>query len=153
MFSRSAIVTEATSWVGTPFQHQGRTKGPHGGVDCVGLIIGVSKNLGYYPQDVPHNYQKQPNTPMLNKTCETLLTKPANRQGLAKALPGDILMFATNQAGQGTHLAWAVMLNGRLSMLHVMTTQGATVCMHRIAPPWTSKYLTTYTLPFTEEPA
>ena len=127
MFSRSAIVTEATSWVGTPFQHQGRTKGPHGGVDCVGLIIGVSKNLGYYPQDVP--------------------------QGLAKALPGDILMFATNQAGQGTHLAWAVMLNGRLSMLHVMTTQGATVCMHRIAPPWTSKYLTTYTLPFTEEPA
>lgn len=153
MLSRDLIVQEAQSWIGTPFQHQGRTKGPHGGVDCVGLIIGVAKNVGYHPQDTPKNYATQPNTPMLVGVCDRLLTKPANRQGLDKALPGDILMFATNQAGQGTHLAWAVMLSGRLAMLHVMSTQGATVCMHRIAPPWSSKYLTTLTLPFTEEPA
>ena len=37
------IVTEARTWVGTPYHHQARLKGV--GVDCAGLVIGVARAL------------------------------------------------------------------------------------------------------------
>lgn len=41
-----AVAAQAMKWVGTPFAHQGRVRGPAGGVDCVGLPIGVAEELG-----------------------------------------------------------------------------------------------------------
>lgn len=35
----NSIITEALTWVGTPYRHQGRRKGV--GCDCLGLLIGV----------------------------------------------------------------------------------------------------------------
>ena len=35
------IVTEARTWVRTPYHHQARLKGV--GVDCAGLVIGVAR--------------------------------------------------------------------------------------------------------------
>lgn len=40
MPTKTEIVQEAKTWIGTPFKHQGRVKGL--GVDCVGLIIGIA---------------------------------------------------------------------------------------------------------------
>jgi hypothetical protein len=45
---QNAILNEARSWINTAFHHQGRVKaqgGSKGGCDCIGLIIGVAKNL------------------------------------------------------------------------------------------------------------
>lgn len=42
--NRETVVSTARSWLGTPFVHQARLK--HAGVDCVGLVIGVGKELG-----------------------------------------------------------------------------------------------------------
>ena len=43
------IVAQARTWLGTKYHHQGRLKksqrGP-GGVDCLGLVIGVIDELG-----------------------------------------------------------------------------------------------------------
>lgn len=49
MYQSHPIVSEARSWIGTRFHHQGRVKaanGHKGGVDCLGLIIGVAGALG-----------------------------------------------------------------------------------------------------------
>lgn len=43
----SEIVTMARRWLGTPFHHQARLQGV--GVDCVGLVIGVARELGVVP--------------------------------------------------------------------------------------------------------
>lgn len=43
------IVRAARGWIGTAFHHQGRLKASgnsRGGVDCLGLLIGVAKELG-----------------------------------------------------------------------------------------------------------
>lgn len=43
------VVSEARSWVGTRFHHQGRLKatGQHkGGVDCLGMVVEVARALG-----------------------------------------------------------------------------------------------------------
>ncbi len=42
---RQAVIAEAESWIGTPFHHQGRVKGPQGGVDCAMLLLEVFKKV------------------------------------------------------------------------------------------------------------
>ena len=39
-FTVDDVVKEARTWIGTPFVHQGRTKGL--ACDCLGLMIGVA---------------------------------------------------------------------------------------------------------------
>ena len=41
------LVQEARTWIGTPFVHQGRTKGA--GCDCLGLVVGVLSTFGLEP--------------------------------------------------------------------------------------------------------
>jgi cell wall-associated NlpC family hydrolase len=43
-------VESARGWVGTPYAHAGRVKGPGGCVDCVGVILGVAKETGTIPE-------------------------------------------------------------------------------------------------------
>ena len=51
----NAVVREARDWIGTPFVHQGRSKGA--GCDCLGLVLGVLERCGHsfaipaYPED------------------------------------------------------------------------------------------------------
>ena len=42
--ARANVVSAARSYIGTPFVHQGRLRGV--GVDCVGLLIGMARDLG-----------------------------------------------------------------------------------------------------------
>lgn len=44
MIKATDIAMEAKSWVGTPYVHQARLKGV--GVDCIGLVLEVGRNLG-----------------------------------------------------------------------------------------------------------
>ena len=46
---RKIIIETAREYVGTPFVHQARRKGV--GVDCIGLIVGVGKELGLFDYD------------------------------------------------------------------------------------------------------
>ena len=48
------LVDQARGWLGTRFHHQGRLKkaaGQQGGVDCLGLLIGVARELGLRARD------------------------------------------------------------------------------------------------------
>ncbi len=48
MITQEKIIKSARSWIGTKFHHAGRVKFSEkskGGVDCLGLIIGVSREL------------------------------------------------------------------------------------------------------------
>jgi cell wall-associated NlpC family hydrolase len=58
------IMRCARSWIGTRFHHQGRTKGV--GVDCIGLIVGVAKELGLEVEDRT-DYSREPSNGELKK--------------------------------------------------------------------------------------
>ena len=49
MTTRTEVVQAARAWLDTPFHHQARLKGV--GVDCVGLVIGVARELGLIAPD------------------------------------------------------------------------------------------------------
>lgn len=44
-----SLVSAARTWIGTPFSHQGRTKGH--GVDCIGIAVGAAIEAGYEVDD------------------------------------------------------------------------------------------------------
>lgn len=48
MIPREAIVRAARSFIGTPYQHQGRSEF---GMDCAGLVIQTGKRVGAIPQN------------------------------------------------------------------------------------------------------
>jgi cell wall-associated NlpC family hydrolase len=48
---RQAVLSEAESWIGTPFHHQGRVKGRQGGVDCAMFLLEVFTAAGVIKAD------------------------------------------------------------------------------------------------------
>lgn len=46
---QSRAVEAARTWLGVPFRHQGRTRA---GVDCVGLLVCVAREMGIRARDV-----------------------------------------------------------------------------------------------------
>lgn len=101
MTQKNDIATEAETWVETPFQHQGRLKGV--GVDCIGLIVGVCKELdlksnekdpvngrvlSLHEFDTP-NYSRLPNREALKENLERFCEPiPMEKLGV-----GDIILF------------------------------------------------------------
>ncbi|MFN8911467.1 MAG: hypothetical protein ACK5V4_01705, partial [Alphaproteobacteria bacterium] len=74
------IVKEARDWIGTPFKSQGRVK--QVACDCLGLIIGVAKNLNINASNgLPLsmydqlNYNLKKQTVDLENLLESLLIK------------------------------------------------------------------------------
>ncbi|WP_374513774.1 NlpC/P60 family protein [Niveibacterium sp.] len=54
MTTREAIVSEARSWLGTPYHHAARIKGV--GVDCAMLVAEVLERAGLVPHIDPQGY-------------------------------------------------------------------------------------------------
>lgn len=82
----SEIIRVARTLLGTPFHHQGRLKGV--GVDCVGLIVCVCRELG-----VPHidclSYERHPDgVTLLAKLRENMIEVPVKDRE-----PGNVITF------------------------------------------------------------
>ena len=79
------IVTEARSWVGTRWVHQGRLKGK--GVDCAGLISEVARDAGMKNVDIPSNYQPHEDGRVMMK----LLVANMDYVATEDRQPGDVV--------------------------------------------------------------
>lgn len=87
--TRADVISEARSWIGTPYAHQHRVK-DHG-VDCVGLLIGVCRNLGLVAPDFDVNaYPPKPDGNTLLARCNDLMDPV--REDLIR--PGHVLLIA-----------------------------------------------------------
>lgn len=80
------ILSAARLWLGTPWRHQGR--GP-GGVDCVGLIVRVARDLGLSDYDLTGYDRRARGVGFLEHFEANLVSVP-----IADAQPADILVFA-----------------------------------------------------------
>lgn len=84
--TRDEFVNEARSWIGTPYQHQGRIKGV--ACDCIGLVIGTARALGLTEYDID-GYGTRPDG-NLRPVMETQLESVP----LDTVQPGDVVLFA-----------------------------------------------------------
>ncbi len=82
------LINTARTYLGTPFKHQGRLKGV--GVDCIGLIMCVLKELGSPIANLDEtNYKRRPEGNYFLKKLQDNLTQIS----LNEASAGDIILF------------------------------------------------------------
>ena len=106
--ARQKIVDAARSMLGVPFVHQGRS--PRG-VDCVGLLVLVARQLGMRYRDNT-TYGRCPNprqlTDALSASCVQVAEVNAQHTPddvWKLAQPGDVIAFWTARAGLPQHVA------------------------------------------------
>jgi NlpC/P60 family putative phage cell wall peptidase len=90
-FTRSSIVAEARSWIGTPYRHQASLKGI--GCDCLGLVRGVWRAaVGEEPERAPpyaRDWAEASGDEAFARAARTHLIEIEP----AQVLPGDVVLF------------------------------------------------------------
>src|SRR5579863_4434009 len=97
---RATIVAKAREYIGTPFVHQGRTKGQ--AIDCVGLVICTASELGLKNKHgvvasveaLPQQYSHQPQGNLTHETMAYHLP----RKSMADMKPGDVVTARFSRA-------------------------------------------------------
>ena len=131
MQDSNAIITCARSWIGTRFHHQGRvqkTTTHKGGVDCLGLLVGVAAELnlkgrnGLWLADADETqYSHQPDNIRLRARLSELLQDiPKNEMSA-----GDIVLLNIDEQPQ--HLAICTDFQEAMGIIHAYAPAKAVV--------------------------
>ena len=122
------LLTEARSWIGTPYQHQATTKGA--GCDCLGLIRGLYRYLYSEEPETPPPYAPEwgevsAHDPLW-QAASTYLT-PAPQE----AEPGQVLLFRWTPHSPCKHLG---LLSAHNRFIHAYEPVG--VVESPLVPLW-----------------
>jgi cell wall-associated NlpC family hydrolase len=132
------IVTTARKWLGTPFHHQGRV--PNVGLDCVGLVIQVAKELNLSNFDTT-NYSAIPDGKVLKSLCEQEMIEVP----YINAQYGDVLLFKFGERPQHLGIIGDYLYGG-FSIIHAYAVAGKVV-ETRLDDFWIQKLISCYRLP------
>lgn len=139
------IVATARSWLGTRFHHQGRLKKSEnnkGGVDCLGLLIGVSVELNLpFTEEDETNYSHSPDTKKLREK----LAHSLQGISISEINSGDILLL--NIDGQAQHLAIVSDMADGLGIIHAYAPARAVV-EHPLDTWWREKIVVAFRVAF-----
>ena len=125
MTTRKQIIKTARQYVGTPFQHLGRTER---GLDCVGLIVRVAHDLGLSTFDFDA-YSREPDARVFSdvlRGCKDIRRVVP----LDAAQPGDIVTIAL--PSYPCHLAF---LSEDSYLIHAFRGYDK-VCEHGLNASW-----------------
>ena len=143
--TREEVITEARTWIGTPFQHQGFHKGR--GTDCLGLVrtISTSLNLSDYREDDPwaapfKPYKRSPNSHQMR----LVLTHYLVSIPVESALPADIYWMVWHNEPQ--HLA----IVSDVGIIHAHSQVGKVV-EHSINDEWRNRIVESFRFPILQE--
>lgn len=115
MVTRSEIVSEARTYLNTPWRHQGRTRGQ--GVDCAGLVVLIANKYNL-ADDHAYNNIDYPRRP--NGTFVGYFRKYATAKSPALARDGDILVFSEGR--HPCHVGIRTTFRGQPGVIHAHAT-------------------------------
>jgi NlpC/P60 family putative phage cell wall peptidase len=135
------IVALAQGWIGTPYRHQGATKGI--GCDCIGLVRGLWRALyGEEPEAVsPYapDWAERSGEDRLSDAARRLFGEPVP---LAAAEPGDLLLFRWRADCAAKH---AGILVGPAHFIHAY--EQAAVTRSALVPSWRRRIAAVHRFP------
>lgn len=152
---QDAIIQSLLSWEHTKFKHQGRlkrTRKHKGGVDCIGLVVGVCADLELKTRNdsgvlVPlasydqPNYSREPSRDQLQKALEHYC-QPVDVEDMRV---GDILLFTLNQWPQHAGIIFQSDANG-IQFMHASEPVGW-VIRSRFDLSWRKRLVAAYRFP------
>lgn len=86
MITRQQVIEKAREYKGTPFVHQARLKGI--GIDCIGLIVGVGKELELFDYDHTVYNRYSDGTALMFHIKQVFIQIPVGERQ-----PGDIVIY------------------------------------------------------------
>ena len=89
MVKTDQIIAEARTWLGTPYHHQASLKGV--GVDCVGLVRGIFRELYGFEPEEKMNYSADWGDANGNEDVVTAAFKYLEPVALEDMKPGDVV--------------------------------------------------------------
>lgn len=151
--TRELWIETLRSYIGTRFRHQGRAKGKHMGVDCIGLLVCAATDLGIARgSDRIRGYSRTPINNDFDKWAGKFAKKlPYNRlQPLSWQLePGDVITFWIDEPSIPRHVAVYTGINssGYETMIHSYAKEDRGVVEMPIDPGyWTQRVSNTFRL-------
>ena len=145
-----SIVQCARSWIGTRYHHQGRLKADaprhRGGVDCLGLLVGIARELQLCDADGTPLADFDRTDYALNVASEPLcitLRRLLREKAVADMAHGDVALFALDRSPQ--HLAVLTSNTLIFHMIHAYASARAVV-ENRLDNQWKSKLAGVYSL-------
>jgi NlpC/P60 family putative phage cell wall peptidase len=133
MAKRADVIREARSWIGTPWRHQGRTKG--WSCDCVGVLIGAGVACSLLPPDFNvTGYSRSPAPAVLISYLEQYLDRVDKRAMKG----GDALLLKPHRLPQHVGI-----LTFEHSLIHAIDRQRG-VREHRIDDRWDRAIVAVY---------
>ncbi len=137
------VISEALSWVGTPYQHQASRKGA--GTDCLGLLRGVWRHVyGAEPESVPAYTadwsEPQGREELLWAAERHLICKPTS-----DAAAGDVLLFRMRRGAVAKHLGLQVRAGQNAAFVHAYSGHGVTVSP--LSEPWARRVVARFSFP------
>jgi hypothetical protein len=144
------VVASARGWLGTRFHHQGRLKKTDkhkGGVDCLGLLVGVAQELELLATTGELitvydklEYTHTPDTQQLKNTLENILAHIPHGDICA----GDVVLMNIDAMPQ--HLGIITDVAGDMGIIHAYAPARAVV-EHRLDVFWRRRIVAAFRLP------
>lgn len=121
---QSAVVTEAQSWLGTPYHHHGDIKGA--GIDCAMILVRVFSSVGLIPDIDPRPY---PQDWHMHRDAERYLgwvDQYADK--VEQPAPGDIAMFQFGRcvAHGAIVIEWPMVIHAHMDSREVVLSDIST---------------------------
>jgi len=136
MHTSAHVIDAARGWLDTPFHHQGRLKGV--GVDCIGLVVGVARELGVEIYDEA-GYGRQPQEGRLRAALDEHLQRaPALSPGRVVLMQWDVDPMHVGILA--SHPA------GGLSLIHAYA-KSRKVVEHALDDVWQARIAAVYLFP------
>ncbi len=130
-----SVEATAREYIGTRWHHQGRVKGV--GVDCVGLVICVARDLGLGDFTTGGGYGRLPTGGRLRAG----LTADLDSVPMTEMQPGDVVLMRFS--GEPQHVAILSDMGGRLGLIHAHATQRKVV-EHGLDDVWKSRIVAVF---------
>ncbi|WP_018687358.1 NlpC/P60 family protein [Ahrensia kielensis] len=135
-----SVFQAAKSWIGTPYRHQMSRK--HVGCDCLGLLLGVWRELGGMPISFEHSYSRD----WAECASEDLLMAAASKYLIPatanKLSIGDVLLFRWSSFTVSKHIA---IYAGDGQIIHAYERHA--VCKASLVPQWRRRISGTFQFP------
>jgi cell wall-associated NlpC family hydrolase len=136
------IATQARTYLGTPFHHQGRSRY---GLDCIGLVVRVLDDLGVTLKGKPvtaydrADYAREPTAPFLHEPLERLFM-PVTQMEV-----GDIVLFRIGTAPR--HVGIVTEVSGVSRFVHAYEPYGKVREDDDVGERWRKRFIAAYRLP------
>ena len=139
--SAERIIAIAESWIGTPYRHQGATRGI--GCDCIGLIRGIWRELyGEEPEPVGPYAPDWAERGGEDRLLEAGIRLFGPALGLGQMQPSDLLLFRWRPDTMVKH---AGILDGPSHFIHAYEQMAVTRSV--LVPSWRRKIAAVHRFP------